>query len=57
MRGSGFVFNYVQLLFYKCHETNLNHGGSNIDSSYWIKSKTAIINLSIKKTPNAFNML
>ena len=25
MRGSGFVFNYVQLLYYKYHEINLNH--------------------------------
>ena len=24
MRGSEFVFNYVQLLYYKCHKINLN---------------------------------
>ena len=30
MRGSEFVFDYVQLLYYKCHKINLNHGGSYI---------------------------
>ena len=39
MRGSEFVFDYVQLLYYKCHKINLNHGGSYIDSPYWIKNK------------------
>ena len=32
MRGSEIVFDYVQLLYYKCHKINLNHGGSYIDS-------------------------
>ena len=32
MRGSEFVFNYVQLLCYKCHKINFNHGGLYIDS-------------------------
>ena len=32
MRGTEFVFDYVQLLYYKCHKINLNHGGSYIDS-------------------------
>ena len=32
MRGSEFVFDYVQLLYYKCHRINLNHAGSYIDS-------------------------
>ena len=39
MRGSDFVFNYVQLLYYKCHKINLNRGGSYIDSSDWIKKQ------------------
>ena len=30
MRGSEFVFDYVQLLYYKFHEINLNRGGSYI---------------------------
>ena len=32
MRGSEFVLDYVQLLYYKCHKINLNWGGSYIDS-------------------------
>ena len=39
MRGSAFVFNYVQLLYYKCHKINLNRGGSYMDSPDWIKNK------------------
>ena len=27
MRGSGFVIDYVQLLYYKCHKINQNRGG------------------------------
>ena len=27
MKGTEFVFDYVQLLYYKCHEINLNCGG------------------------------
>ena len=39
MRGSEFVFDYVQLLYYKCHKISLNCGGSYIDSPDWIKMK------------------
>ena len=39
MRGSEVVFNYVQLLYYKCHKMNFNHGGSYINSPHWIKNK------------------
>ena len=44
MKGSEFVFNYVQLLYYKCHKINLNCGGSYINSPDWIKNKKATIN-------------
>ena len=27
MKGSLFVFDYVKLLFYKCHKINPDHGG------------------------------
>ena len=27
MRGSEFVFDYAQLLYYKCHKINLKRGG------------------------------
>ena len=49
MRGIEFVFDYVQLLCYKCHKINLNCGGSYIDSPYWIKNKKATINPINKK--------
>ena len=39
MRGSEFVFDYVHLLYCKCHKINLNLGGSYIDSPDWIKTK------------------
>ena len=39
MRGSECVLGYVQLLYCKCHKINLNHCGSYIDSSDWIKTK------------------
>ena len=44
MKGSEFVFDYVRLLYYKCHKINPNHGGSYIDSPDWIKNKKATIN-------------
>ena len=44
MKGSAFVFNYVQLLYYKCHKINPNRGGSYIDPPDWIKNKKATIN-------------
>ena len=39
MRGSEFVFDYVQLLYYKCHRINFNCGGLYIGSPDWIKNK------------------
>ena len=30
MKGSGFVFDYVHLLYYKCHKINFKQGGSYI---------------------------
>ena len=44
MKGSDFVFNYVHLLYYKCHKINPNGGGSYIDSLDWIKNTKATIN-------------
>ena len=32
LKGSEIAFDYVQLLYYKCHKTNPNRGGSYIDS-------------------------
>ena len=39
IKGSDFVFDYVQLLSYKCHKINPNHSGSYIDSPDWIKKQ------------------
>ena len=33
VKGSEFVFHYVQLLYYKSHKINPNCGGSYIDSA------------------------
>ena len=54
MESSVFVFDYVHLLYYKCHKINLNCGRSYIDSSDWIKSKKATINLINKKDNKCF---
>ena len=54
MKGSEFVFNFFQLLYYKCHNISANRGGSYIDSPNWIKNKTATINPIIKKESKCF---
>ena len=43
VRGSDFIFDCVHLLFYKCHKTNTNRGGSYIYFPYWIKNKKATV--------------
>ena len=54
MRRSEFVFDYVHLLYYKCHRINFNRGGSYIESADWIKNKKATINLIDKKDNKCF---
>ena len=54
MRGSEFVFDYVQLLYYRLCKTNPNHGGSYIDSPDWIKTKKVTINPINKKDNKCF---
>ena len=39
MRGSEFVFDYVQSFYYKCHRINFNRSGSYIDSPDWTKKQ------------------
>ena len=39
MEGRDFVFNSVQLSYYKCHIINFRCGGAYIDSPDWIKKK------------------
>ena len=56
MRGSEFVFDGVNVLYYGLNKISLNRVGSYIDSPAWIKIKKATINLIILTT-NVFNML
>ena len=44
MRKTDFIFDSVELMFYKCHEVNFRRGGSYTDSPDWIKKKKATIN-------------
>ena len=54
MKSSEFVFDYVQLLYYKCHKINFSCGGAYIDSPDWIKNKKARINHINKKDNKSF---
>ena len=49
MKGSGFVFDYVHLLYYKCHKINPKCGGLYVDSPAWIKNKRERINFPSEK--------
>ena len=44
MKGSDFIFDSVQLIYYKCHKLSFKRGCSYIDSPDWIKNKQATIN-------------
>ena len=37
IRGSDFIFDLVQMMYYKCHRVNFIRGGSYIDSPDYIK--------------------
>ena len=54
IRSSEFVFDYVHLLFYKCHKMNPNRDGPYTDSLDWIKNKKATINPIDKKDNKCF---
>ena len=54
MKGSDFVFNYVHLMYYKCHKVSPNCGGSYIYSPASIKNKKATINPINKKVNKYF---
>ena len=49
MKGSEFAFNYIHLLFNKCHKIIPDHGWSCKDD--WIKYKKRTVNI-IKKKDN-----
>ena len=52
MRGSDFIIDSVQLLYYKCHKKYFKRRGSYVDSPDWIKKKKAKI--SPKNTDDKF---
>ena len=54
VRGRAFVFDYVQLLYYKCYKINLIQGGSYIDSPDSIKNKKAATNHINKRDEKCF---
>ena len=39
MRGSEFIFDSVQMMYYKCHKVDFRPGPSYIDSPDWIKKE------------------
>ena len=57
MNGSSFIFDNVQLLYYKWNKKNPNCGGSYIDVPDWIKDKKATITLIIKMIINISNIV
>ena len=42
MRRSDFIFDSVQLMYYKRYKINFKRGGSYVDSPDWIKKKKTI---------------
>ena len=49
MRGSEFVYDSVDVLYYNLNKVSLSRGGSYIDSPKWVKNKRATINPQNKK--------
>ena len=43
-RGSDFIFDSVQLMYFKCHQVNFRRVGSYINFPDWIKKKKVTIN-------------
>ena len=44
MKGNDFIFDSVQVMYWKCYKVNFRRGGSYMDSSDWIKNRKATIN-------------
>ena len=44
MRGSEFVYDSVDVLYYNLNKVSLSRGGSYIDTPKWLKNKKATIN-------------
>ena len=54
MRGSEFVYDSVDVLYYNLNKVSLSRGGSYIDSPKWLKNKKATINPQNKKDDRCF---
>ena len=54
MKGSGFVFDGVNSLYYDLNKTSLDRGGSHIKSERWLEEKQATINPQNKKDDKCF---
>ena len=54
MRGSEFVDDSVDVLYYNLNKVSLSRGGSYIDSPKWVKNKRATINPQNKKDDRCF---
>ena len=54
MRGSEFVYDSVDVLYYNFNKLSLSRGGSYIDSPKWLKNKKATINPQNKKDDRCF---
>ena len=55
IRGSEFIFDSVDSLYYNLNKVSLSRGGSYIDSPKWIKNKKATINPQNKKDDRRFH--
>ena len=53
-KGSGFVFDGVNSLYYDLNKTSLDRGGSHIKSERWLEEKQATINPQNKKDDKCF---
>ena len=54
MKGSGDIFERVDLLEYHFHKISLNRGGWYINSPYWLENKGATINPKNTKDKECF---
>ena len=56
MRGSEFVYDSLDVLYYNLNKVSLNRGGSYIGSLKWLKNKKAAINPQNKEDVSVFDM-
>ena len=54
MRGSEFVYDSIDVLYYNLNKVSLSRGGSYVDSPKWLKNKKATINPQNKKDDRCF---